>query len=165
MKKTFLLIAFVLVSISLFGFNSLKSLNNEEALEMVSNNLNKRHDLLYQLDEDFKNGEISDKEFYNRELSIYNNEMKSYSNKRLKNIKDNNLKSAITKVSQGLEFQIKSTEFAIQGDYEQTFLYHEEASKISYPAIIELKNNYNANIKDEYIKHVEETIKTYNENK
>ncbi|MBO3446041.1 hypothetical protein [Clostridium sp. CCUG 7971] len=165
MKKAFILIIFILTTISLFGFNSLKKLNDDEALDMVSNNLNNRYSLINELDEDYNKGKINEKEFYNREMSIYENEMKNYSKKSLKNIKDNNLKSAIVQVSQGLEFQIKSTEFAMKGDYEQTMLYHEEAFKIGYSAIMKLKNNYNVNLTDEYINHIEETMKIYNKNK
>ncbi|WP_042274944.1 hypothetical protein [Faecalimicrobium dakarense] len=165
MKKAFVMIVFILTTISLFGFNSHKKLNDEEALNMVSNNLNNRYHLINELDNDYNKGKINDKEFYNQEMSIYENEMKSYSEKSLKNIKDDNLKSTIVQVSQGLEFQIKSTEFAMKGDYEQTMLYHEEAFKICYPAIIKLKNNYNATLADEYINNLEETMKIYNKNK
>ena len=83
----------------------------------------------------------------------------------MNDIKDKELKDTINKIIIGLDYKIKSNEFAQNGDLSNTAQYIEESSKISYPAIITLKNKYNANFDETYINHIEKSIETFDESK
>ncbi len=165
MKKFYYFVLIIITILYIVGCSAFKSLSNDDVVNFVSSNLENRHRLLTKLNQDYENGIITKNDFYKEELSIYKKERKTYTNKLMNNIEDKELKDTINKIIIGLDYKIKSNEFAQNGDLSNTAQYIEESSKISYPAIITLKNKYNANFDETYINHIEKSIETFDESK
>lgn len=165
MKKFYFFILVAIMFLHIVGCESFKPLNDNDVIDFVSSNLDNRYKLLTKLNQDYENGMISKDDFYNKELSIYKKERKTYTNKLMNSIEDKDLKSTIDKIIIGLDYQIKSNESAQNDDLSTTVQYIEESSRISYPAIITLKDKYNANFDETYINHIEKSLETFNKSK
>lgn len=165
MKKFYYFILTIITILYMVGCESFKSLNDDDIIDFVSSNLDYRYKLLTRLNQDYENGIIGKDDFYKKELSIYKKERETYTNKLMNSIENKDLKSTINKIIIGLDYQIKSNEFAQNGDLSNTFQYIEKSSKISYPAIITLKDKYNADFDKTYINHIEKSLETFDESK
>lgn len=165
MKKLYYFILIIITISYIVGCGYFQSLSDNDVIDFVSSNLENRHRFLTKLNQDYKNGIITKDDFYKEELSIYKRERKTYTNKLMNSIKDKELNSTINKIIMGLDYQIKSNESAQNGDLSTTVQYIEKSSKVSYPAIINLQNKYNANFDKSYINNIEKSLETFDEYK